>query len=248
MAFYFEHPLDFRMTDPDCRCGVRGYIELFELGATEAVHGYDMGNDVLPYKFGIGWIFARYKLRVLEKAGVEAPLEETTWISSKPHRRFINREFEIVQSGRPVCLGRLECCFFDLKRQKITTPDAVNFPDELYEPERGVTDIGPYLRLDRDPSGAVSVFSHEVRFSDLDNNGHMNNLHYGNLVMSAFTRQELDEHYVRDLEIHFLSQCREFEKLEIRRRDVVEEGRLVASDVYLVNPEGVVACRARAGF
>ena len=158
MAYTIEHPLDFRMTDPDCRCGVRGYLELFEILASEAVAAQGYGNNVLPYRYGIGWIFARYILRIVKRATAEAPLELTTWISSRPHRRFMNREFEVRQAGETMALGRLECCFLDLTQQKVVLPNAVQFPDDFFEERLGMVDVGTYTRIPKDATGSKKVF------------------------------------------------------------------------------------------
>lgn len=249
MAYTIEHPLDFRMTDPDCRCGVRGYLELFEILASEAVAAQGYGNNVLPYRYGIGWIFARYILRIVKRATAEAPLELTTWISSRPHRRFMNREFEVRQAGETMALGRLECCFLDLTQQKVVLPNAVQFPDDFFEERLGMVDVGTYTRIPKDATGSKKVFDYDVRYSDLDNNGHMNNLRYVEAAMDAFTRAELEQREPERFEIHFLSQCRELEALSVCRRDTrADDGTLDSSDVYLVHPEGETACVARVEF
>ena len=247
MPYTFQRDLDFRETDPDAHCGPRGYLELFQATVTRHMALHDLGNDVLPYKYGIGWMFTRYRLRVLAKADTFSPVELTTWVSGKPGRRFMTHEYEVRQKGELMCAGRLECCFFDLERQRVSHPEAVAFPNSLYE--EGMTSVGPFRRLDRAAEGALEVFPHTIRYCDIDNNGHMNNLRYVNLVLDAFTRDELEERPVADVEIHYLSQCREGQTVSVWRRDGEGdggEGR--ASDIYVKDPAGQVACRARLAF
>ena len=168
-------------------------------------------------------------------------------MSGKPGRRFLTHEFQLRQADQMMCEGRLECCFFDLKRQRVTTPAAVGFPPGLHE--EGWADVGRFRKLDRRPEGAAHVFDHTIRYCDIDNNGHMNNLRYVNLALDAFTRAELDEHPVRDYEIHFLNQCRELETVGVLRRDGAgDDGEGSASDLYVTQADGTVACRARIGF
>ena len=79
--------------------------------------------------------------------------------------------------------------------------------------------VEAFSRLTPSAEGTEEVYSHRVRYTDLDNNRHMNNLRYVPLLLDAYTPDYHEEHLLTDLEIQYREQCFYDEELKICRQD-----------------------------
>lgn len=59
------------------------------------------------------------------------------------------------------------------------------------------------------------IYSKKIRFSDLDLNGHMNNVRYIESICDLFDSKYLSDHYISSFTINYLSEVHEGETLDI---------------------------------
>lgn len=88
--------------------GLRGCIRYFQDIHTWYMHDIDKGNDVLPERYGVAWVYTRYRLRVFHKLDYTEPATLTTWM--EPYRQpvLVKQNLRIHQHGALAAQGKLE--------------------------------------------------------------------------------------------------------------------------------------------
>ena len=122
----------------------------------------------------------------------------------------------IEQDGEIVACGKIETCVFDLNRQMPRRLSSIEFPDNIAE--EIAHDIPSFLGLDKSTEGMTERYQKTVRVSDLDKSRHMNNLRYIEMFQDAYGSDFWEEKEPHQMEIRFLSQCREGEVISVCSR------------------------------
>jgi acyl-ACP thioesterase len=180
------------------------------------MHSIEKGNDVIPERYGAAWIYTRYHVKINRKIDYNDPLLLKQWI--QPYRRplLLTLDSTIEQRGELVACGKIETCVFDLNRQLPRRLSSIDFPDGIAEEVEN--DIPSFIGLGKSADGLTERYRKTVRVSDLDKSRHMNNLRYIEMFQDAYESSfwsELDPH---EMEIRFLSQCKEGETVSVCSR------------------------------
>ena len=204
MSFTLTFLPRFRESDADGLVGVKGYVDYFQDIASGHFHLYGKGNDTLPYKYGVAWVYSKYKLKIYAKADFSENISVTSWVSKCDPVR-VWQEMEIKRGDRLLCEGRLESCLVNLKEAKLVKTPYIELPDDLVEDR--LTSVDRFSRRMKFADDAEYRYTYTVRYTDLDNNRHMNNLHYVELFLNAFSPEFFDENTVTDFELQYISQA-----------------------------------------
>ena len=193
MVLYSSH---FDMND---RLSPKAFLNLFQdvagVNAVEIGVGYE---DLL--KNNLYWILSRVKFDVLKMPVPNQTVYVETWPHEKGRIDF-DRDFKILsEDGEVLVIGTSKWCVIDTVNRALQRTDKVNYvgeicPDINYAGKFGKIMLPPEDKFEE-------VFTHTVRFSDLDHNKHMNNTNYALLAANATTKQ-IFSHF----EINFLSEC-----------------------------------------
>ena len=213
MLFQQQVYPQFRDADHDGLIGLRGYMRYFQDGHTYFMHSIEKGNDVIPEQYGAAWIYTQYHVQISRKIGYDEPMLLKQWI--QPYRRplLLTLNTTIEQQGEIISCGKIETCVFDLNRQMPRRLNSIEFPDSIAEEIEN--DIPPFLSLDKSADGMTEVYQKTVRVSDLDKSRHMNNLRYIEMFQDAYGSDFWSEKEPRQMEIRFLSQCKEGETISV---------------------------------
>ena len=217
MIFQQQINPQFRDADHDGLIGVRGCMRYFQDGHTYFMHTIGKGNDVIPEQYGAAWIYTRYHVKINRRIDYDDPLILKQWI--QPYRRplLLTLDTIIEQRGECVAWGKIETCVFDLKRQIPRRLNSIEFPENIAEDVEN--NISAYSNLGKGADGMQERYRKTVRVSDLDKSRHMNNLRYIEMFEDAYDSHYWSELQPRDMEIRFLSQCREGETLSVQSRE-----------------------------
>ena len=217
MPFSQQIMPQYRDADEDGLIGLRGCMRYFQDIHTWFMHAYDKGNDVLPEKYGAGWVYTRYHVRVAEKIDYRDKLNLTAWM--EPYRQpvLVNVCVTVQQHGRTKACGRLECCLFHIERRRPLRLSAVDFPEGI--PEEIDGGIPAFRGIDRSQESMEERMLRTVRFSDIDKNRHMNNLRYVEMFQDAHDSAFWAQRQPDAMEICFLSQALEGETLRVMDRE-----------------------------
>ena len=238
MSYSKDYLPQFRESGMDGLVGIKGYLNYFQDMATIFFHQINKGNDVIPEQYGISWIYTRYKLTVNKKADFGEPLHMETWVSKQDVR--VRQDLVISRNGEIYAQGRLESCLIRLDKKILCKPNEIELPPNLAE-ERQV-DIGPFEKLVFKTEEMEPAYTYTVLFTDLDKSKHMNNLHYADLFLNAFTPEFYETHIIKSFELQFDAQCFYGDKLTVMTKEI-------PGFVYLtaVNQEGKIISRCRIG-
>ena len=217
MVFQLKVYPQFRDADHDGLIGLRGCMRYFQDGHTYFMHAIQKGNDVLPEQYGAAWIYTQYHVKINRKIGYDEPLYLKQWI--QPYRRplLLTLDSTIEQKDEIVAYGKIETCVFDLKHQLPRRLSSIDFPAEIAEEIDN--DIPAFLGLEKSADEMDECYRKTVRVSDLDKSRHMNNLRYIEMFQDAYGSDFWSQKEPHQMEIRFLSQCREGETLSVCSRD-----------------------------
>lgn len=206
---------------PDFKVGIWGYMSYFQNMATEYMGLRGAANNVLFKKYGVFWIFTRYKLKIYREALLQHPVEMQSWAEpgEKPGRIWQN--LRVMQGGQVCAEGRLESCLYDVKNHCTCHEPPFELPVE--PGPQDARDIGPYSELPRQLDKGEKCYTHVVRYSDLDASLHLNNRIYVRLLMDAFDSKFYNTHDITDFEIQYFSQCFEGESVDIIKQQLGNE-------------------------
>lgn len=230
MAHTTQYLAQYRDADASGRVGALGLLGMLQVAVLDHARALGLDHDHMVRRRSIGWMFTRYRTALVAKAEVGAPVTLTTWITGTPGARFMNHEVALVQGEKPVAWGRVESCFYDIEGHRVLEPAVVGLPDSAWENGLGHGAVGPWRQLPREIVGATRVFEHTVRYTDLDSLGHMTNLRYPGLVIDAFDGATYARRSMGDMEIHFLAQCFEGDRLALWRQGPMNPALLAVLD------------------
>ena len=212
MIYAIDYLPRYRESGHDGHVGLKGYMDYFQDIAAGLYHQFGKGNDKIHEAYGVAWLYTKYRLKLYKKIDFDHSIRIASWISKLDAVRSW-QELEITRGEELVCEGRLESCLIDLKSLAIARIPRIELPDGL--PEDRMTSVGAFSRRMRMSADAAYRYTHTVRYSDLDNNRHMNNLHYVDMFMNAFDMEFFDRFFISDFEIHYVSQAYFGEELRV---------------------------------
>ena len=226
MPFVRQDMPQYHYADSDGLIGLRGVMHYCQIIHTWHFHTIDKGNDVLPQRYGAGWVYTRYHVILNRKIDYSGPLTLRAWL--EPYRQpvLINENVEILQGGSLAACAKLESCVFSLTRQRPVRLSAVEFPEDFAEDIPNA--IPDFLGTEKTAEGTSERYVRTVRTSDLDVNGHMNNLRYIEMFRDAHDSAFWQAFPAREMEICFLTQCREGEAISVRSRTEADRVHMAA--------------------
>lgn len=231
----------FRDADADGAIGMRAYLNYFQDAATTFMHRLGWGNDTIHEKYGVAWVFLKYRMQVLAKTTYHEPLHIECWAEPAGHSVALRNAVEIRMGDQVMARGRLESCLVDLDTMRVTRLDRIGFRPEVTL-ERA-NPVEAFTQIRQNTEDMWEIYPYTVRYTDLDNNRHMTNLRYIQLVMDAFQPEEYRGKMLSDLEIHYRNQCVFGEQLTILREKEEDAHRILT-----LKKDGTPAVCARVRF
>ena len=231
-----EAKLTLDLMLPASRCdhtGTLGQVDIFNMFqdiATDHAHLLGFGADrMIPE--GRFWMTIAVRIRVLERPRFCERVTVETWPHTPAGIRCI-RDYRLSRGGRVCVLGSSQWAVYNRNTGRVDRPDTV-FPADL--PCCGEQTIPDAFCRVRDEGFGEPFATHRVLSTDIDVNGHMNNVAYVRAFFSLFSTEELDAMDIRDMEVQYKGQCYEGEILEFSKK--TENG----ADIYRAGAGGRLA-------
>lgn len=231
----------FRDADPDGMLGMRGFMNSFQEWVGKYQLTLGIGVNVLYPRYGLVWIYSKFRAQLLEKVPYGEMVEATVWTEPQRSPVRLTPVMEIRYQGRLVFRGRLEACLTHLETGAIARISQIQLGEDVMGPP--LEELPGFTRLPRQLPQARQACSYQVGYSDLDVNRHMNNQRYIPLFLDAFDRAFWEQHKLKELEIHYLSQSYEGEPLTVVRQ--LQEGEALLA---VLKEDGTTAANARLGW
>lgn len=186
------------------------------------------GYDALVEK-GTLWVLSRQKVVISEWPMWQDKVTINTW----PRRAsglLAIREFDIeIESAKGEKRRVGECStswlVLDWNTRKVQKLDRIMA--DMVTRTTGVLDITAERVLPRSDLGEIARF--EVRNSDLDVNGHVNNTRYAQWVIDTLTLDEMARYAVTEYDVNFLAETRVGDTVIIESApgEAAEDGTIV---------------------
>lgn len=107
-------------------------------------------------------------------------------------------------------------------KERLVRLKEIDFPMDIAENiEIG---IHGFEKLTMDLKEMEYVYTHHVRYTDLDKTGHMTNLKYVDLFLNAFDSKFFEKFQIEAFELHFLNQCFEGETIHVYKK--ISDGKI----------------------
>ena len=181
-----------------CRPGALQYF--LQDAATRHAAALSLSREELPGDYV--WVITRIKFRLKNPIKYLTGVDVRTWHRGSSGIHFY-RDFDILQDGLSVGSGVSAWVVLDIGSGKILRPSQINDKGSAYIPPGSIPENLP--RLPR-PEGLVPAGSHTVGYTDLDINGHMNNVRYCDIACDALELQNHERCFVRSVWIQFVEQ------------------------------------------
>lgn len=194
----FQKEFYLRTSDFDCRMDLQpaAVLDFFQDVAGEHARALGIGREEMAGR-ELAWVIVKARYRILGAPKQFDRVRVSTW-PLPPRRSIFQREYRMDDmEGNPLVLGSSEWVVIHTARRRLVPVGDVYPLDEfldIHNFEDG------FSRLhDFDGEGAPLTLL--PQFSDLDTNGHVNNIKYANYIMNALAPSDVER--ITDFEIEY---------------------------------------------
>ncbi len=198
-----EHTIDFFDVDFRFNITVEATARLFQNMATTHSSSIGAGHEFL-YENGVVWFLHRLEMEFLNYPVLGDEIKMSTW-----HRGFKRykgfREYLMESSkGVPLVKGTSVWIFYDLEKKRISKiPDFISQQYEICDDKLFDSQIDEWNACGKiNPEATIET---DLRYSDFDINGHVNNTVYIGLLENLYHRtlNESDEKPIKNIKIRY---------------------------------------------
>ncbi|MCA9781023.1 MAG: hypothetical protein KC800_30095 [Candidatus Eremiobacteraeota bacterium] len=205
-----EYDITSYLVDFRKRLSLQGLLNLLQEAAWRHAahlgHGYEETRSV-----GTFWVLVRQLVQVDVWPLWEEKLPIRTWLRP-PISVVVTRDFELSVAGRPV--GRAAAHWLTIDHHT-RRPSPLPFPKDtgLFRKDGHLSIEPKKLQVFKE---LQQLTEFQVRTSDLDMNGHVNNTRFAQWVLDSLPLEVLEAHELRSYEINFLAEAHHRERIDIR--------------------------------
>ncbi|MDR1587988.1 MAG: acyl-ACP thioesterase, partial [Treponema sp.] len=199
--------------DRSDRLTLASIFDFFQEAAISHADNLGVGRDSME-KTGQVWLLSRMSVQVDRRPAYGEAITVRTWPRGG-EKLFALRDYDIRgASGRPLVRGRSAWLIIDLEKRRPLRPQSVMDALPLNE------------GLDALPSGAAGLaelknpeksVERRAAYSDLDYNGHVNNVRYVQWIQDALEPALLEKAEPVRLDINYLNEILPGELIELWR-------------------------------
>lgn len=193
----FQKEFYLRTSDFDRRMDLQpaAVLDFFQDVAGEHARALGIGREEMAGR-ELAWVIVKARYRILRMPKQFDRVRVSTW-PLPPRRSIFQREYRMDDAaGNPLVLGSSEWVVIHTARRRLVPVGDVYPLDEFLD-VRNFED--GFSRLHDFDGGTPS--SVMPQFSDLDTNGHVNNIKYANYIMNALSPTAAER--ITDFEIEY---------------------------------------------
>lgn len=212
MSLYYEHTVRLTGLDADGRgiCKASALLNHLQIAATLAAEEGGFGREKLIEGYGAFWMLARSWYHLDRPLRWEDEITIRTW-----HRgdkaAMMYRDYDILVDGKRVGESVSGWVLANVATRKLMRLSTIR---ELAGTGGGELCKTRILNKLRSPEKLRQVERRQMRYSDTDINGHVNNIRYADFACDAIDMDRLEqEKFLSELQIGYLAECRAGEVL-----------------------------------
>lgn len=179
------------------------------------------GIDLLREK-GQFWVSTRLLIEIDEAPEPGDTIHVQTWPKGTD-RLFALRDFLISSRNRVIARATSSWALLGLPHRRPVSLDAMS---ELMFARKDIHAVERIPDKLPSPSGQVEQFKHDVRYSELDLNGHVNNTRYINWMLDTLPIDFHRDYAVREVQCNYLAEVFPDQTLHILREQQDETSYL----------------------
>ena len=219
----------FRYSDADFQDIIRpaSFLAVMQESACLSADELGFGYKVLQPK-SLGFILSNWYVDLFRPINYDDVLTVHTW-PVKPKHIIVMRDFELFVDGKKVGVGTSRWCPVDLSTFTLLPASAIFSDINIDYNECRSTQFNSW-KIPR-ASGNNAVYEKTISYSDYDHYNHANNTKYADLLMDAFSVEELKGKWVKQFRVSYIKQCKSGEKLSFYREELDDGGWVVEGRV-----------------
>ncbi len=212
-AFQWHFPISTAEVDMFNRLKISALMkrqqEIGELHLAE----FGTSSDKMRDEQGFAFIFTKMNIKVTRLPKSKENVTLTTWCSGLRGVRFTRNYVLRDETGAILTEAKAEVTTIDLNTRKIVRPREINgFEDFLYNED--LENTCSYPEKLTFSSEVAKTYCRDVRFSDIDFNGHVNNTVYADISIDALPIKAI-ENAIKGFEINFINEAILGETIEV---------------------------------
>ena len=166
------------------------------------------------------WVLSRLAVELEDMPRQYEPFSIETWVENV-YRLFTDRNFAILdKEGKPIGYARSVWAMIDLNSRKpadLLTLHGGDITNYICEKECPIEKPGRIKVAEKEP-----VEEYEIRYSDIDINGHVNSIKYIEHILDLFPIETFKEKNIRRFEMAYVAESYYGDTLSFYRTQVSE--------------------------
>lgn len=206
MSTVYEMKLrvDSRDVDLFNQCRPSAVLGFLQEAATQAALALGVAGPQILEKYNCIWMVTRNWVEL------DAPLQWNDLVTVKTWHRGASgassyRDFDLIRDGRPIGQGSSVWVMVDQAERKLFRMRSLT---EFQGTDGGELNKTIKLRRPAMPETFDGRVRRDLRYSDTDINGHVNNIHYADFACDSLHLERLGRgKFVRSFQIGYVSEC-----------------------------------------
>jgi medium-chain acyl-[acyl-carrier-protein] hydrolase len=195
-------------------------LDMMQRAADSAVGGLGVSLDKL-LEAGMAWMLITLDIDFRSMPRPNDALSIRTW-SKGTKGALWQRDYRIFDSSdNEIASARSIWALVDIEKRKILRPSALPVPVEHYVGD-SVGEIPSKVEIPEELP-MQEAYRYQVRYSGLDNNGHLNNARYGDLCCDVLSLEEWDGRKLQHFRITYLQEAIIGQEITISRSPLSAE-------------------------
>ncbi len=183
------------------------FLDMAQQIAVEAAEYLGFGRNKM-LEFGCAWVIARMHVRFEKKVRFDEKVRLSTWHKGMSGLYFI-RDYRLEAQGGTAVNSTSSWIVMNLGSRKICRDDEIMriIPSGSQCEESAIEENAGRIVF---PRGVVpeELGTHTVHYSDIDYNGHVNNVKYTVWALDCLPKELTCGHFLREISINFNKEAR----------------------------------------
>lgn len=215
---FFVHASE---TDFRSRGKLSFLLDIMQRAADSAVSHLGLSIEKM-LEARMGWMVITMKLDIQRMPYPNETLTVHTW-SKGTKGALWQRDYRIFDENNvEIAAARSIWALVDMDKRKILRPSALPITVDPYL-EDSVGSLPEKVTI-TDDVNMEEAYKYQVRYSGLDNNGHLNNARYVDLCCDVLTLEEWEESTLRGFHITYAQEATFGEEIVLERSSLTEDG------------------------
>lgn len=211
---FYETTFTIDSRDLDCFgvCRPSRLLGYLQETAAQAIHQLDADNVTMVARYGCCWMVSRLCVTLDAPLRWQDELTLKTWHRGG-EKAILYRDTDLSVNGVPI--GQALAAWILVERDTRRLRRLSAFP-ELTRTDGGALNRQSALSALKPPSTMPIVQRRGIYYSDLDDNGHVNNTRYADFFCDAIPHTFMQGRFLRQLQLDYLHECRLGQELILR--------------------------------